>query len=80
MHLRSLHFGNEQGGYTHRDYITKWILGFGDRAEVIFPEELKEEIKSQAKKILQKYEQLFEQDILLSCLCCYNESKYHLYI
>lgn len=48
-----------EGGYTHRDYITKWILGFGDRAEVIFPEELKEEIKSQAKKILQKYEQLF---------------------
>ncbi|WP_069998727.1 helix-turn-helix transcriptional regulator [Cellulosilyticum sp. I15G10I2] len=42
-------------GYTNRDYIIRWLLGFGDRAQVIFPKDLKDEIKEQVRKMLKKY-------------------------
>lgn len=44
-------------GYTNKDYITTWILGFGDKARIIEPIELANEIKNIAKNILLNYEQ-----------------------
>jgi predicted DNA-binding transcriptional regulator YafY len=43
------------GTYTNRDFIIKWLLGFGDKATVIAPAELAEQIKFEAKKILENY-------------------------
>ncbi|MCK5129672.1 MAG: WYL domain-containing protein, partial [Clostridiales bacterium] len=43
-----LHFRSQ---YTNRDYIIQWILGFGDKARVVFPLDLAEEIRMQAENI-----------------------------
>jgi predicted DNA-binding transcriptional regulator YafY len=43
------------GSYTNRDFIVKWLLGFGDKATVVEPCELAEEIIVQAQKILDNY-------------------------
>lgn len=32
-------------GYTNRDYILTWILGFGDKAKIVAPRSLAEEVK-----------------------------------
>ncbi|WP_459766585.1 WCX domain-containing protein [Alkaliphilus crotonatoxidans] len=41
--------------YRNKDYALKTILGFGDKAEVISPKEMINEIRSCAKKIYEKY-------------------------
>lgn len=43
-------------GYTNRDYIISWILGFGDKAEVVEPVDLVEQIKENIKNMLRNYE------------------------
>lgn len=43
-------------GYTNRDYMLSWVLGFGDKARVIESEDLAAEIVKNAKNILQGYE------------------------
>lgn len=50
-------------GYTNRDYIIAWILGFGAKAKVIEPKMLADIIKKEAKKLCQHY----EPDSQLSC-------------
>jgi predicted DNA-binding transcriptional regulator YafY len=42
--------------FTNRDFFTSWILGFGDKAEVVSPEDLRLEIKQTAKNIFKHYE------------------------
>ena len=44
------------GGYTNRDYIITWLLGFGDKARVKYPPDLAKEIQNIAKKIINNYE------------------------
>lgn len=39
-------------GYTNRDYMVSWVLGFGDKAKVIDPIGLVNEIKEKAKKVV----------------------------
>ncbi len=43
-------------GFTNRDYMIAWILGFGDRARVIEPVDIADEIKKKAKNIISNYE------------------------
>lgn len=43
-------------GFTNREFIKSWILGFGDRAVVLEPHDFAEEIKDTAKNILNNYE------------------------
>lgn len=42
-------------GYTNRDYIKSWILGFGDAVTVISPDDFREEIMETVRKISEKY-------------------------
>lgn len=42
-------------GYTNRDYTIRWIMGFGDKAEVFFPSDLRDEVKELARKTFEKY-------------------------
>ncbi|MDF2870178.1 MAG: helix-turn-helix type 11 protein [Anaerocolumna sp.] len=42
-------------GYTNKDYILKWLLGFGDKVKVLEPLGLAEELKNIAHKILHNY-------------------------
>jgi predicted DNA-binding transcriptional regulator YafY len=42
-------------GYTNREYVVKWILGFGEKAKVAEPAELAAEIEETAKKIVANY-------------------------
>ncbi len=42
-------------GYTNRDYTISWLLGFGNKAKVIEPIDMADEIKRIAKKIIQNY-------------------------
>ncbi len=57
--------------YTGRAYIVSWLLGFGDRATVLRPADLADEIRTQAKNILRQY----EPDNPLSGLEPYAEGK-----
>ncbi|MCX8131585.1 MAG: YafY family transcriptional regulator [Clostridia bacterium] len=43
-------------GYTNRGYMVSWVLGFGDKAKVIEPVDLVNEIKEKAKNIIRNYE------------------------
>lgn len=43
-------------GYTRREYTINWLLGFGNRAKVIEPMDMADEIKRIAEKIIQNYE------------------------
>lgn len=43
-------------GYTNKDYIIRWILGFGDKAKVIESSELAEEIKTISKNVYRNHE------------------------
>ncbi len=49
---------NEEGkllfrmGFTNKSYMLSWILSFGDKAEVLYPKGLKQEIRSIAENIL----------------------------
>ncbi len=42
-------------GYTNRDHMIRWILGFGEQAEVLEPEELVREIGDTAAGMADKY-------------------------
>ena len=42
-------------GFTNKDYLLSWILSFGDKAEVIYPKGLKQEVKKIAENILKHY-------------------------
>ena len=44
-------------GYTNRDYIVGWLLGFGDKARVLSPTELAAEIRRIAENIAAGYKQ-----------------------
>jgi predicted DNA-binding transcriptional regulator YafY len=41
--------------YANKDYILSWILGFGDKAEVLGPAELREEYMAIVKNMADKY-------------------------
>ena len=41
--------------YTNKEPTYKWILGFGDMAEVLEPEEAREDFKKIAKKFYERY-------------------------
>jgi predicted DNA-binding transcriptional regulator YafY len=45
-------------GFTDRDYIISWLLGFGDKAKVISPDSLVSEINGIVKKMIKKYSQI----------------------
>lgn len=42
-------------GYTSRDFMIKWVLGFGEHVVVLEPADLAGEIKAIAKKMMQNY-------------------------
>jgi len=42
--------------YTNKDYMLNWVLGFGDRAKVLEPKEIQEEIISIVKNIVSLYD------------------------
>ena len=42
-------------GYTNKDYILSWILGFGDKAKIVEPEDMAKELTQLAKNIIIKY-------------------------
>lgn len=42
-------------GYTNREYTISWLLGFGNKAKVIEPIDMADEIKSIAENIIQNY-------------------------
>ena len=43
-------------GYTNREYIMNWLLGFGDKVKVLEPADMAEEICQIAKNIVASYE------------------------
>jgi hypothetical protein len=59
-------------GYTNRSYMVNWILGFGDKAKVLEPSDMAEEILNIAKKMVDAYN---EHDKLLSCSSGIMEEK-----
>lgn len=42
-------------GFTDRDFLIGWLLGFSGRVKVLEPDYIAEEIKTAAKNILEKY-------------------------
>ena len=42
-------------GFTNRDFMTSWLLGFGDKVKVLEPKEIADDIQAVAKNILSKY-------------------------
>ncbi|HHY64182.1 MAG TPA: YafY family transcriptional regulator [Clostridiaceae bacterium] len=44
-----------QRGFTNMDHMISWLLGFGDRVEVIEPAEIRERLKNIARSIQSKY-------------------------
>jgi len=42
--------------YTNQEYIFSWILGFGDKAEILTPEETRAEFATLARKISERYD------------------------
>jgi len=43
-------------GFTNREHMIRWVLSFGNKATVIEPIEIKEQVKEIAKNILSNYE------------------------
>ena len=41
--------------YTNKDYVFSWLLGFGDSAEIISPEDVRNEFAAVAESIAKKY-------------------------
>lgn len=42
-------------GYTNQAFIRTWLLGFGDKVRVLFPDELVEEIRRNAENMVRNY-------------------------
>ena len=42
-------------GYTHREFMTAWLLGFGGKVKVLEPVEIAEDIRAAAEKIMERY-------------------------
>ena len=42
-------------GFTNRDYLMAWLLGFGEKVKVLEPAEIADDIKAVAKNILSRY-------------------------
>jgi predicted DNA-binding transcriptional regulator YafY len=61
-----------ESGYTNRSYMVSWILGFGDKAKVLEPVDMAEEIREIAKKMVGTYN---EHDKQLSCSSGIMEEK-----
>ena len=45
-----------KGEYTDLESLISWMFTFGDKVQVIEPQELKEELLKRAKNIIKKYE------------------------
>jgi len=43
-------------GYTNKDYLVSWLLGFGDKVKVLEPPGIAVDIQQAAQNILNKYE------------------------
>ena len=41
--------------YTNKDYVFSWLLGFGDKAEIVSPEDIRNEFAALAESIAKKY-------------------------
>ena len=61
-----------ESGYTNRSYMVSWILGFGDKAKVLEPTDMAEEILEIAKKMVYAYH---EHDKQVSCSSGIMEEK-----
>lgn len=44
-----------KSGFTNKENLFEWILSFGDKAEILEPMELRDEIRQIARNILKKY-------------------------
>jgi len=44
-------------GFTNRDYLIGWLLGFGGNVKVLEPSDVAGDIKAAAEKILSRYKQ-----------------------
>ncbi|MDR2570256.1 MAG: YafY family transcriptional regulator [Oscillospiraceae bacterium] len=42
-------------GFTNREFLIGWLLGFGDKVKVLEPKDIAEKMKTTAKNILSKY-------------------------
>ena len=42
-------------GFTNRDYLISWLIGFGGKVKVLEPRDIAEDIKKTAEKILSRY-------------------------
>lgn len=45
-----------QSDYTNKDNLIAWLLSFGDKAELLEPEEIREEIRAGIERMKKKYE------------------------
>jgi predicted DNA-binding transcriptional regulator YafY len=45
-----------EAGFTNRDFLVSWLLGFGEKVKVLKPDYIAEDIKTAAKKTLSRYE------------------------
>jgi predicted DNA-binding transcriptional regulator YafY len=43
-------------GFTNRDFLIAWLLGFGGKVTVLEPKDIADEIRDTAEKILSNYE------------------------
>ena len=43
-------------GYTNREHMSEWLLGFGDEAKVLEPDDIAEEIRRIAENIAKMYD------------------------
>jgi len=43
-------------GFTNREYLLSWLLGFGEKVKVLEPQDIANEIQSRAKNILRRYD------------------------
>jgi len=43
-------------GFTNRDFLLTWLLGFGGKVKVLEPLDIAEEVQAEARKILANYE------------------------
>jgi len=42
-------------GFSNRDFLIGWLLGFGDRVKVLEPSDIAESVQTTAEKILLRY-------------------------